>query len=468
MRFGIRDITDVTFKARTDTRIGKQTFKTGQPVLVIDTAKTATLEGAATTVYAQGGRGNPRLVAWEGERTITFTLEDALLSPVSFAMLTGAGLANVSSADTDNKVKVPVNFELPIKKGGYVEIDLDTAGDDHDIYIDDDEFPVYGMILDNAGAPVVYCDLATDGIKGIEPNCNVYVITKDNKLQLYFSGASKYVGKTMLVDCYAEKTGGVTEINIDAENFAGNYYVEAKTFFREEYTALDMPVVITLPNVKIQSNFTFTMANSGDPSTFTFTMDCFPAYVKGNHTQKVFASIDMVADENIHPDTEDESESDSCAELTIPIVKVTAGAGDMTTTTIGDRKLSTLGTYLEASVDRANVDFTGNLNRIDNWTDFSTDEDELTGHYYPFTIYTSAAATLVRTNAKGEIVSVKLDAATGNNAGLYKADIVLAVDEDSPVTTIYLTTATVGDDYDPAKDSDKEEISLDFCKTVFK
>lgn len=66
MRFGIRDIADVTFKARTDTRIGKQTFKAGQPVLMIDTAKTFTLEGAATTVYANGGRGNPRLIAWEG------------------------------------------------------------------------------------------------------------------------------------------------------------------------------------------------------------------------------------------------------------------------------------------------------------------------------------------------------------------------------------------------------------------
>ena len=34
-------------------------------MLYIDTAKTSSLEGAATTVYAQGGKGNPRLIAWE-------------------------------------------------------------------------------------------------------------------------------------------------------------------------------------------------------------------------------------------------------------------------------------------------------------------------------------------------------------------------------------------------------------------
>ena len=47
------------------------------PVLYFDTLKTSSLEGAATTVYAQGGKGNPRLVAWEGDRTVTFTMEDA-------------------------------------------------------------------------------------------------------------------------------------------------------------------------------------------------------------------------------------------------------------------------------------------------------------------------------------------------------------------------------------------------------
>ena len=45
-----------------------------QPVLYLDTAKTSTLEGAATTVYAQGGKGNPRLIGWDGEKTLTFEM----------------------------------------------------------------------------------------------------------------------------------------------------------------------------------------------------------------------------------------------------------------------------------------------------------------------------------------------------------------------------------------------------------
>ena len=92
MKFGVREICDVVFKAKAKTTIGSTTFEQGQPVLYIDSAKTSTIEGAATTVYAQGGKGNARLIAWEGEKTLTFTVEDALLSPIGFSVLSGAGL----------------------------------------------------------------------------------------------------------------------------------------------------------------------------------------------------------------------------------------------------------------------------------------------------------------------------------------------------------------------------------------
>ena len=36
------------------------------------------------------------------------------------------------------------------------------------------------------------------------------------------------------------------------------------------------------------------MASSGDPSSFTFTMDAFPDYTRFNPTKKVLASIQIV------------------------------------------------------------------------------------------------------------------------------------------------------------------------------
>ena len=58
MRMGVREICDVVFRPLTSVDIGNQHFDAGQPVLYLDTAKTSTLEGAATTVYAQGQIGS--------------------------------------------------------------------------------------------------------------------------------------------------------------------------------------------------------------------------------------------------------------------------------------------------------------------------------------------------------------------------------------------------------------------------
>jgi hypothetical protein len=40
------------------------------------------------------------------------------------------------------------------------------------------------------------------------------------------------------------------------------------------------------------------MASSGDPSTFTFTMDAFPDYTRWNKTKKVLSAIQIITDED--------------------------------------------------------------------------------------------------------------------------------------------------------------------------
>ena len=84
-------------------------------------------------------------------------------------------------------------------------------------------------------------------------------------------------GATYLVDCYVTRTtSDVTEVQVRKDKFAGYFYVEAETLYRRQDTGADLPAVITIPKVKIQSNFSFSMSADGDPSTFSFVMDAFP------------------------------------------------------------------------------------------------------------------------------------------------------------------------------------------------
>lgn len=273
MKFGVREICDVVFKAKSDVKIGKTLFKKGQPVLYIDTAKTSTLEGSATTVYATGGRGNTNLIAWEGEKALTFTVEDALLSPIGFSILSGAGLFNGSNKTQE--VHTHQTATTTISAAG----EIDLSG-------------ILGTAKIDATAPVFAVIAEEDGSITGEM---LDLLTVDSDGQKLTGADTDLVGKTVFVDFYVVKQAAkVTELQIEAGTFAGNYYVEASTLFRRQADGVDMPAEITIPNAKIQSNFTFNMAATGDPSTFTFTMDALPGYTLFDNTKKVLCVIQMI------------------------------------------------------------------------------------------------------------------------------------------------------------------------------
>ena len=281
MKFGVREIANVVFRAKSPVKIGTQLFQTGQPVLYIDSAKTSTLEGAATTVYAQGGRGNTRLIAWEGEKTLTFTVEDALISPIGLSVLTGAGL--VKTAAEDGYVNVHTTSMSTVGESGEVNLS-EILGEKESIST---EAPIFVMEVDADGSLTgkIY------KIKGFDP------ASEEGVTQSLTLNTPPAAGTTVMVDYYLKKTpSDVSEIQIDAEKFAGFYYVEADTLFRRQSDGVDLPANITLPNVKIQSNFTFTMASTGDPSTFTFTMDAFPGYTYFDKKKKVLCVIQVIED----------------------------------------------------------------------------------------------------------------------------------------------------------------------------
>ena len=265
MKFGVREICDVVFKANQPTKIGNKMFRKGQPVLFIDTAKTSTIESAASTSYATGGRGNSRLIAWEGEITLTFTVEDALLSPIGFAVLSGAGLFNNTN----------VNYQVHCTDTTYVMDGTVTLEDTIS-----ENAPIFVMTMVDGSL--------ADLIEGVTIGSDKKTLTIPEDIE---------DGTQVFVDYYVTKTSGVTELQIDAENFAGYYYVEASTLFRRESDGKDLPAEIVFPRVKIQSNFTFNMASTGDPSTFTFTMDAFPGYTMFEKTKKVLCAMQVINEE---------------------------------------------------------------------------------------------------------------------------------------------------------------------------
>lgn len=354
-KFGLREICNVVLKAKAAQKVGKKIFYKNEPVMYFDTLKTSSLEGQSSTVYAQGGRGNPRLVAWEGERTVTFTMEDALISAEGLSILTGAGLIDAKDKTVYQHVTEIIDkseiladeeavasmesgvIRIPLSNKPYLPVD---AGENYGYVmfmkegeiISEPYIPVHGAAGDdNAEAGAVeevtednitkYWITISDHMNYVLPNSYADINADEHAyepgnssswdgmsdVQGYEAGNYdvrefpfiKVNGQTIptfdsvLVDYYVARTAGATQIEITADKFGGNYYLEAETLFRNQQ-GQDMPAEFVIPNCKVQSNFTFTMSNTGDPSTFTFTMDAFPDYTRFDHTHKVYAAIQVI------------------------------------------------------------------------------------------------------------------------------------------------------------------------------
>ena len=271
MKFGVREICNVVFKATTSRKIGETTFAKGAPVLYFDSLKTSTMEQAVTTVYAQGGRGNTRLIAWDGEKTLTFTMEDALISEMGLAILASAKLYKASG---ENILNVHVTETVD---AGNLKVSKSPASKSRDGSV----VEFFVLPLDDngevCGEPKVLDSIGADG-------AFTAPTWTDLKPAAY------------LVDYYTEVKENAYQIDIEPQNFGGNFYIEADTLFRDTLGA-DHAAQFIIPNGKIQSNFTLSMASTGDPSTFTFTVDAFPGYVNGDKTKKVMAAIQVVSGE---------------------------------------------------------------------------------------------------------------------------------------------------------------------------
>lgn len=211
------------------------------------------------------------------ERTVTFTMEDALISPLGFSILSGAGIVEATSSKAIN-VHMTSKVEGTITEGS-VTVDLSTAIPTNGVLLAEEE-NIYGFILDNSG--------------NISERLKNKSVSGNN---VTFSEVEAGNGKVIiLVDYYVAMSSGVQQLEVTPDKFAGSYYLEASTLFRRQEDGVDMPAQFVIPNVKIQSAFNFSMASTGDPSTFTFTMDAFPDYTKFDRTKKVLFALQIVED----------------------------------------------------------------------------------------------------------------------------------------------------------------------------
>ena len=234
-RYGIKEVADVTFYELDENGAPKH------PVLYLDTLKVSTIEQTAEEAEARGGKGNAALIAWDYGKEITVTLEDALFSAKSMAIMFGNG-----SIDEYNGEKALImKSEQFIATATTLPTEAESA----------------------AAAKVVSgWNQAYTG-----PDGKVYKKINPKFYDANGKKVSTLVENEKFFCSFDLKVDGAV-IEISANSFPGTYYVTGDTYARSETTGKDEFFQFIVPKAKVQSENTITLEAEGDPSVFNMNL----------------------------------------------------------------------------------------------------------------------------------------------------------------------------------------------------
>lgn len=251
-RYGIKEVADVQFF-----NIDKTTGKPGNLVLYLDTLKVSTIEQTADNVEARGGKGNPALISWDYNKEINVTLEDALFSAKSMAIMFGDGTV---SSDADSIIRHTKKY-----KAGTPEADVILTTQitkDGSTELEDNQIKVNKSFFKISSVSVMDDQLLSP-IQVTETTIKSSLFTSEK-------GESK-LSKDIYVT-YTLKPDDAAVITISNETFPDSYYVVGDTYARSDIDGTDDFFQFIIPKAKVTSENTITMEADGDPSVFNLNL----------------------------------------------------------------------------------------------------------------------------------------------------------------------------------------------------
>lgn len=228
-RYGLKEVANVIFFD----------IATNKPAIFFDTLKVSTIENESESAEARGGQGNSKLLSWDFGRTATLTMQDALLSDVSLAMLAGTTVKNTDIKAVGRETLVAVT-----DASSGVKVSLKETPIANSITV----YKVEGGIM-------------TEEITGFT------VTTKDIKIA---TGVT--AGQSVMVFYeYAVTSADATQVTFAGNAFPATYKVVGDTVVRDE-NGVDRKMQFIIPKAKLQSTFSLTM-DVENVSTFDFNLE---------------------------------------------------------------------------------------------------------------------------------------------------------------------------------------------------
>lgn len=225
-QYGIKEVADVTIYEIQDDG-------TEVPYLYLDSLKVSTVEQTAEQAEARGGKGNPPLIIWDYGKEINITLEDALYSPKSMALMFGGGAKWVDTTEIEKVQRIAIAADA-------------TA------------LPTEIVFYDQYNKKDVKVPAASVSFFGADGT----VITSAN--------VTTVTGQEIIAKWKQAVTG--SKLTINADSFPGTYKLVGDTYARNRNTGKDENFQFVINRAKMSAEETLTLEAEGDPTTFNLNM----------------------------------------------------------------------------------------------------------------------------------------------------------------------------------------------------
>ena len=192
--------------------------------------KVSSIENAAESANATGGKGNANLVTWNYGRTATLQMQDALLSMESLALLSGNNVESTTNVTKRERIKANEAGKGAVKETPVGAISVYKLVDG-------------SMTEEVSGALVA----------GLE-----------------ITGLTK--GSTYAVFYEYKAPVGTKTVRFTSDKFPSTYRVVGDTLVRDHTTGKDKVAQFFIPKAQLQAGFTLSM-DVENVSTFDFNLD---------------------------------------------------------------------------------------------------------------------------------------------------------------------------------------------------
>lgn len=273
-RYGIKEVADVTFyKINSDgTR--------GDPVLYLDTLKVSTIEQTAESVDARGGKGNPKLVTWDYGKEITVSIEDALFSSKSMAIMFGNGTVSQGSQLIQKTAVIRMGkaSEGKVKTvNDYITADIYDANEGSKrvkLYIGSENTAPTGEVMLTNQIAFTGPNSAVSKLYDEDGTVLDEAFTLADLKALYSTGqiatGTEYDGHKFMFTYWVGTIG--KQIVVSGDTFPGTYYVQGDTYARSDVDGSDQFFQFIIPKAKMTSENTITLEAEGDPAVFNMNL----------------------------------------------------------------------------------------------------------------------------------------------------------------------------------------------------